>query len=143
MKSYKLLTSVPIFAGLLLGIMGCGDNIVTAVSKVATGQICQLSTNEIKALNQTAIGLGASQNPPANIPTLTDAQAQAVSEFLAQNGLCTIQDIEGLPTRLRNGEQFQGQEALAAAFGNTDVSNLDPHTVANLLHSTLGVGTSA
>src|SRR5215468_1941165 len=94
----------------LLMAAGCGDNIVTATQKILNGQICQLSANEIKALNQSAVSIGAQQTPPVTVPTLTDAQAAALSNFAAQNGLCTQADLQNLQNRINNGPPFVGLE---------------------------------
>ncbi len=118
---------------------GCGD-LVSGVNKIASGQICSLTANEIKALNGAAIQVGASQTPPLVIPTINDAQAQAIADFFALNAICTAQDIEGLPARIEAGEDLQGLDALAAAFGEEtiDPSNLDPTILINLLNQILG-----
>jgi len=120
-------------------VAGCGENIVTALNKIATGQICQLSANELKALNKTAVDIGAQQTPPVTVPVLTDAQAQALADFLSLNGVCTIQDLQNLPTRIKNGEKLQGVDALAAAFGNMDPNSVDGEALQEILQSTLGI----
>lgn len=118
---------------------GCGD-LVSGVNKIASGQICSLSANEIIALNGAAVQVGASQTPPVTIPTVTTAQAQALADFFALNAICTAQDIEGLPARIEAGEVLQGLDALAAAFGEItiDPSNLDPTVLLSLLSQVLG-----
>lgn len=118
---------------------GCGD-LVSGVNKIASGQICSLTANEIIALNGAAIQVGASQTPPLTVPAVTTAQAQAIADFFALNAICTAQDIEGLPARIEAGEELQGLDALAAAFGETtiDPSNLDPTVLLNLLNQILG-----
>jgi len=142
MKAEK--TSVKLATGLCMLIMtaGCGDNILTAASKIASDQICQLSANEIKVLNQTLIDLGHQQQPPVEVPSITDLQAAAIANFLAVNNFCTIEDLQNLPTRIRAGEQLNGLDELAAAFGNIDPNNVNPDDLAHLLNQSIGASSS-
>ncbi|HUN79920.1 MAG TPA: hypothetical protein VMV81_00255 [Phycisphaerae bacterium] len=118
--------------------VGCGDNIVTAVQKITSGQICKLSANEIKALNQAAITVGANQTPPVTIPALTDDQAAALAKFAADNGLCTEADLENIQNRVDNGPPLVGLNDLAAAFGNIDPSNVDANELSMIFKQALG-----
>ena len=140
MKTYKPGVLGLLAAFSVISAAGCGDNIVTALNKVAAGQICQLTTGEIMILNQTAIDLGKQQTPPVTVPILTSAQAQALIDFAKLNGLCTIQDLENLPTQIQQGRQLEGLAALEAAFPGFSSTSVNPHALAALFHSTLGVG---
>ena len=132
---------VGIMASFLMGsvlAVGCGDNLITAAQKITNGQICQLSTNEIKALNQAAITLGGQQTPPVTVPTLTDAQAAALSQFAAQNNLCTQDDLRNLQTRIKNGPPLVGLEELATAFGSLDPKSVDANGIAMIFKQFIG-----
>jgi hypothetical protein len=120
-------------------VSGCGESIVTALNKIATGQICALSANELKALNKTAVDLGAEQTPPVNVPPLNDEQAQALADFLRLNELCTFEDLQGLAARIQNDEDLQGLDALAAAFGGIDPDSVDGDELQDIVESTLGL----
>ena len=121
-----------------LSAVGCGDNLVTAAQKVANGQICQLSANEVLALNDAAISVGASQTPPVTIPRLTADQAAALSKFAADNSLCTQQDFENLESRIQNGPPLVGLDELAAAFGDIDPENIDADELAMIFNQYIG-----
>lgn len=142
MKRMTTLGSSICLAALVAMNAGCGASIVTALSKISSGQICQLSPAEITILNQAAINIGNQQSPPVAIPALTDAQTQAIVDFLQLNQLCTIQEIEGLATRLQQGPPLQGLDALAAAFPNIASTNSNPEAVAGVLHETLGISSA-
>lgn len=103
-----------------IGLTGCfGESIVSAGAKVASGQISQLTSGEIKILNQTVTDVLASTNPGFTAEPLTDAQAEALSSFLKSNNLNTIEDFEALKTTAEtNPESLQGLDELAAAFNN-------------------------
>jgi hypothetical protein len=122
----------------LLMAAGCGDNLVTATQKILNGQICQLSANEIKALNQGAVSIGAQQTPPVTVPPLTDAQAAALSKFAAENSLCTQADLQNLQNRINNGPPFVGIEELAAAFGTFDANTVDANDIATIFRGFVG-----
>jgi hypothetical protein len=127
------------FSLVLLMAAGCGDNIVTATQKILNGQICQLSANEIKALNQSAVSIAAQQTPPVTVPTLTDAQAAALSKFAAENSLCTQADLQNLQSRINNGPPFVGVDELAAAFGASfDANAVDAEDIATIFRGFIG-----
>lgn len=130
MKLNSLKWMLPVL--LLVGLAGCFENIFTALSKLANGQISQLTANEIKLLNQLAIDIGKSQNPPVNIGLLTDAQAQALANFAKANNINTVEQLQSLPEQMMNGVPLQGVNELAEAFGN-DPNNFDAEALAAIL----------
>lgn len=126
-----------------LGLTGCfGDSIISAGAKVVGGQISSLSTGEIKILNQTVIDVLASTNPGFTAEPLTDAQADALSNFFKANNLNTIEDFEALKTTAEtNPDSLQGLSELEAAFAgsqNFDAENFDFDQIFNALFGALG-----
>jgi hypothetical protein len=130
MKRLSLKLILPVF--LLVSVAGCFENIFTALSKLANGQISQLTANEIKLLNQLAIDIGKSQNPPVHIAMLTDAQAQALADFAKANNINTIEQLQNLPQQMMDGVPLEGLDALAMAFGN-DPGTFDADALAAIL----------
>ncbi len=142
-KNYKLCALLAATLG--VGLTGCfGETILSAGAKVASGQIASLTAGEIIILNQTAADLLNSQNPNAPAtPTVTTAQAQALTDFFSANDLNTVEDFQDLAEAAQNDpDSIQGLDALAAAFAGSetdiDPDNFDPDTVDELFNTLLG-----
>ena len=120
---------------------GCGENILTATAKIVGGQMCQLTPNEMIAVNDAANSLIQQQNVPLAPVHITDAQAAALSNFVKSNDLCTATDIQDLQSSVKNGETLQGLDELAAAFGSVDPSQFDVDALLSLL-TQMGVNAS-
>ncbi len=69
-----------------------GGNILTATSKIASGQLASLTPDEIQILADTV----AQANPQIPDIQLTDEQAQAASDFLKANNVNTVEDVQRL-----------------------------------------------
>ena len=128
MRTRRMKVCALVLCGLAVSVGGCfGENILTATAKVIGGQMSTLTPDEIRLLNEAAIALFGSQDPNFEAVPLTQAQAQAISNFLALNNINTVEDVEAIIRLARtNPEQILGLEELAAAFAGTDVDELDP-----------------
>lgn len=113
-----------------VGVTGCfGDNILSASSKLLSGQISQLTAGEVQILNDVVVGVLQSQNPGFNPPPLTDTQAGALVTFFQANTINTLEDAQALAeTAQNNPEAIQGLEELAAAFAGTEL-DIDPNDI--------------
>jgi hypothetical protein len=87
-----LLAFAALGLGGCLGVGGCGgDPATTGLIKVGTGQMTQLSTDEVKALVQT---FAAQQG--VTMPEITDEEAAAAIAFLQANSINTIDQLMAL-----------------------------------------------
>ena len=71
-----------------------GGNLITAGLKIANDNLGGLTPDEIQILTDLAI---SQANLP--IPALTDAQAAAIVQFMDDNNLTTIADVQDLRNR--------------------------------------------
>jgi hypothetical protein len=143
MKAIRIGICGIIVVGLTVGVSGCfpstlGD-LMGAGIKILNGQISTLTAGEVKALNAVAIGV-INENTGSNLQPITDAQAQAVADFLQANNLNTPEDFQQLAdTAEQDPSSIQGLDELAAAFQGTetnlDPNNLDPEELDDLLES--------
>ncbi len=131
MKTRSMRICALVLCGLAVSVGGCfGENILTATGKVIGGQMSTLTPNEIRLLNEAAIALLGSQDPNVEAIPLTEAQAEAISNFLALNNINTVEDVEAIAQLAEtNPDQILGLEELAAAFAGTAADELDPATV--------------
>jgi hypothetical protein len=77
-----------------LAVAGCGSLVppdASGMLKIATGQMNNLSGEEIQAM--TASPIVAAYAPDLQ---LTDVQADAIAEFLSDNSIATIADLQAL-----------------------------------------------
>ena len=140
MNSHKQKIGALLALGFLVGATGCGENILTAGAKVASGEISQLSANEIMILNQTLIDVLAAENPDVTVTPLTEPQAEALSNFFQANSLDTPEDFTALEqTAQTDPASIQGVTELAAAFSaELDPDNFDPAALAEILGALFG-----
>lgn len=78
----------------VLAVVGCNSIVppdVSALAKIATGRMNTLTGEEIQAL--TTIPIVAASAPGLQ---LTDEQAAAIAQFLADNHIATIADLDAL-----------------------------------------------
>ena len=68
-----------------------GGTILTATGKVLEGQMTQLTADEVQIVTDQLNDL----NPQVDL-TLDDDQAQAIVDFLAQNGINSFDDFQNL-----------------------------------------------
>ncbi len=131
MKCRSVRVCALVLCGLAVGVGGCfGENILTATGKVIGGQMSTLTPNEIRILNEAAIAFLGSEDPNFEAVPLTEAQAEAIANFLALNNINTVEDIEAIAQLAEtNPDQILGLEELAAAFAGTDVDGLDPNNL--------------
>jgi hypothetical protein len=82
-----------------LAVAGCGSLVppdASGMLKIVTGQMNNLSGEEIQALTTSPIV--AAYAPDLQ---LTDVQADAIAEFLADNNIATIADLQALLLRVQ------------------------------------------
>jgi hypothetical protein len=71
-----------------------GGNLITAGLKIANDNLGGLTPDEIQVLTDLAISQAS-----LPIPALTDAQAAAITQFMDDNNLNTIADVQDLRNR--------------------------------------------
>lgn len=87
-----------------------GSNLLQATSKVATERLDTLNPDDVQLLADLA-----TQASGAELPQVTDEQAAAVVEFIADNGVVTTGDLQSLfeqaeadPSSIVIGEEVRG-----------------------------------
>jgi hypothetical protein len=141
MRPFRIVACVLAVVAFVSGVTGCFESPLTAAAKIANGQISQLSANEIKMLNQAAIAVGAAQNPPVTVPTLTDAQAAALASFFAVNSIEEIEDFQEIVAAVESGQSVPGLAELAAAFAGGTLGGsgeIDGATLTQIFNQGLG-----
>jgi len=112
-----------VLVGALAVVVGCplptartngnGDSgtVLSTGVKLASGSIGELNSAEWQIFTEDLPDIlnsvpGASVPLPEGVtlPTLTDAQAEAIEQFLDDNNVNTFDDIEGLAQRIADGE---------------------------------------
>ena len=92
MQTLKKAITAGIVAGLLLTLGGCfAPPELTGAMKVANNQLSQLTSTEILALLNAAKTL----SPDLDL-TITEEQAQGISQFLAANNINAVDQLEGV-----------------------------------------------
>ncbi len=121
---------VMMLGALTFGAAGCDlFSIPSALAKLANCEIGALTAAEFKALSQVAADAINSQDPSAGATALTDAQAQAIVNFLAANNVLNCEDLENLfDQAAQDPGSIQGLAELAAAFQETG-DTFDPDSV--------------
>lgn len=133
--------------GMCVGLMGCVTfgtagcipaamlDLLNAGMKIMNEQISTLTPQEIKTLNEVAIGI-INEQTGQNLPPLTDEQADAISAFFVANELNTFADFEQLADQAEaDPSQIEGLAELAAAFDNIDADDPDPDELEDLFES--------
>jgi hypothetical protein len=100
MSSLRMLSAVALVCAVslcVISVTGCSSVVppdVSAMTKIATGQMNALTGAEIQALTTSPI-------IAAYVPDLqlTDPQAAAIAQFLADNNVATIADLQALIAR--------------------------------------------
>lgn len=88
-----------------------GGDIVTAGLKAAQGQLSSLTPDEIQAASDFAI-----QQSGADAEPMTDEQAAAVSSFLKDNSINSVEDFEALAENPENVVVGQDVEEAVESF---------------------------
>ena len=116
-----------IVCGLSLFLSGC--DALTGAQKLTNCGLTDLSVQEVLALNQVAIELLQTQDPATTYPPLTEAQAQALVNFVNANEMNCLEDIGRVAFRAEHDpESILGLRELAAAFADTQ-NEFDPNLV--------------
>lgn len=100
MKSMKLVATAMLMSAVVT-LTGCpvsdartsnqgGGSLLTAGTKIAASNISGLTADEIQILGDTASEFNA------QVPALSDEQADAISEFLVQNDINSVDDIQAI-----------------------------------------------
>lgn len=100
MKSMKLLAGATLLSGSIL-LTGCpvadprtsnqgGGSILSAGTKIAGGNISGLTPDEIQIIGDAATSVNE------QVPTLSDEQADAISEFLVANNINSVDDVQAV-----------------------------------------------
>lgn len=125
-KWTALLAAAGIAGGTLTGCVGVdnrlnnqgGGNIVTAAAKLASGALSDLTADEIQAATDFAIDTFG-----VAIPSLDDDQAAAVAQFLEDNDLNSVEDIQALAENpgdvVISDDVKDAVESLLAGLGET------------------------
>ena len=125
MRMAKLTALSAGLVGLVLSGAGCfggfggddrsnnqgGGDILSAGLKVASGSMTSLTPDEIQAASDFAI-----QQTGAPVPEMTDDQAAAVVQFLKDNNLNRVEDIQSLAENPGNVVVAQEVEAAVESF---------------------------
>lgn len=129
MKIKRVLLVVALCGACVFGSVGCGAlALPSALAKLAAGNVGDLTPEEILALSQVAADFINSQNPGAAVE-LTPEQAAAIANFLDQNNVTTLEELEALFMEAEtNPDAIVGLDELAAAFEGT-ADDFDPDSV--------------
>lgn len=124
----------------LLAISSTGCDSLTALTKLGDCSAGFLTSSDILGLNASVKDLLAQQNPPVDIPSLSEAQAQALATFLEANDANCASEIEALIEKADSDpESVQGLADLAAAFDGTndafDPENVSSSDLENILNN--------
>lgn len=119
MNLRKLLLCTVLSGLCLFGSVGCGSLALTsALAKLASGAVGDLTADEIAALSQLASDAINAEDPTAGLEPFTPAQSQAIVDFLDVNGVNTLEELEALIAAAETDPTaVQGLEELAEAFG--------------------------
>lgn len=130
---------IVLIASVALSSAGCGvSDLASAASKLANGQIGALTASEIRSLSEAAVALLNSQDPTFGLQPLTQAQAEALVDFLDANQVETQQDLDEL-VATADTDPPAGLDELAAAFGNLDPNNTNPEDLEQVIEQAFGV----
>lgn len=129
MKIKKSLLGFALCGAFAFGSIGCNTLVLPgALAKLANGAVGELTAEEIAALSQIGAEFINSQNPGTAF-TFNQEQSQAIVNFLDQNGVNTLEELEALFQEAEsNPDAIVGLEELAAAFEGTD-EDFDPDSV--------------
>ncbi|GMU32731.1 MAG: hypothetical protein HS101_13220 [Planctomycetia bacterium] len=127
MKGRSKLFCLLFAGGIFAGSAGCDVLILPgALAKLANSAIGDLTASEIRALSQIAVEVINSQAPGTGAIPLTEAQSQALVNFLDANNVQTFEELEALLNEAQGDPSaIQGLEELAAAFAGGD-QEFDP-----------------
>jgi len=128
MKRSSKLVCLLLTGGIFVGSAGCDVLILPgALAKLANSAVGDLTASEIRVLSQVAVEVINSQAPGTNAMPLTEAQAQALVDFLDTNNVLTFEELEALINEAQGDPSaVMGLEELAAAFAGGD-QEFDPN----------------
>jgi hypothetical protein len=95
----------------LIAVAGCASIVppdVSGLMKIATGRMNNLTGEEVLALASSSVVAAYAPNIQ-----LTDAQADAIAEFLADNNIATLADLQAL---LQQAHEDPGSVVLPDGF---------------------------
>jgi len=126
-----LLAFTTLGLGGCLGVGGCGDPATSALMKIGTGQMTQLTADELQALAEM---VSAQQGLAA--PEIPDALAQAGIDILQANGINTIdqllaflQNLQRDPTSVTiPASAVEALPSLIELFNSFHAANTAPST---------------
>lgn len=125
---------------LFVGTAGCDTLVLpSALAKLANSALGDLTADEIRVLTKMAADLINSQIPGANAAALTQAQSQAIVDFLDANNVTTFEELQMLIDQAQGDPSaIQGLDALAAAFAGSnqsfDPNNPTPEDLQNIFN---------
>lgn len=127
MKRSSKFLGLLLAGGIFVGSAGCDVLILPgALAKLANSAVGDLTASEIRVLSQVAVEVINSQAPGTNAMPLTEAQAQALVDFLDANNVVTFEELETLLNEAQGDPSaIQGLAELAAAFAGGD-QEFDP-----------------
>lgn len=122
MKRRGKLVGLMLAGGIFVGSAGCDVLILPgALAKLANSTVGDLTASEIRVLSQIAVEVINSQSPGAGAMPLTEAQSQALVDFLDANNVLTFEELEALLNEAQGDPSaIQGLAELAAAFAGGD-----------------------
>lgn len=114
-----------------LGVGGCGDPATSALMKIGTGQMTQLTADELQALAQM---VSAQQGLEA--PEIPDPLAQAGVDILKANGINTIDQLLAFLDNLQRdptsvtipASAVEALPSLIELFNSFNAANAPPST---------------
>ncbi len=117
-KSGRRLVCFVMVGCLTAGAAGCDVfALISAAAKLSSGQIGDLTADELRVLSQAGADFINSQTPGAGAQPLTQAQAQAIADFLDANNVQSEMDLQNLIMQAQTDPgSVQGLVELAQAF---------------------------